>query len=375
MVVAVPDYTLEYTFADTGVIWRDANGVPLTNVSNSVPQGSTFTLGSAGASAIVTDDDGVLEDTVNAPPQSLDTSQQILSQPFGTNAAGDFVRSRGYYEIEDGQGNVGRLYELRIQSATAPFGTTQYWVFSGNIVVDPSMTYTVRGTPDNGTMWLNGYGNVDSATLTEPRCFPAGTLIEAEAGAVAVENLKVGDRVRTRDHGLKPIRWIDTQHLDAQLLAQMPHMRPIRVRAGVLGAGLPRRDLCLSPQHRLVVRNAIVARMFGIDEVLVAVKHLLDIDGLEPVPDGAGVSYFHFLLDRHAIVLAEGAEAETLYTGPQALKTMDPEARRELLALFPQLAVLGHDALPARAGRFAEGRRARRLAERAARNRVALLAG
>ncbi|MBP6679522.1 MAG: calcium-binding protein, partial [Paracoccus sp.] len=67
--------------------------------------------------------------------------------------------------------------------------------------------------------------------------------------------------------------------------------------------------------------------------------------------------------------------AETLYTGPQALKTMDPEARRELLALFPQLAVLDHDALPARAGRFAEGRRARRLAERAARNRVALLAG
>ncbi|MBP6678165.1 MAG: Hint domain-containing protein, partial [Paracoccus sp.] len=125
------------------------------------------------------------------------------------------------------------------------------------------MTYTVLGTPDNGTMWLNGYGNVDYATLTEPRCFTAGTLIEAEAGAVAVENLKVGDRVRTRDHGLKPIRWIETQHLDAQLLAQMPHMRPIRVRAGVLGAGLPRRDLCLSPQHRLVVRNAIVARMFG----------------------------------------------------------------------------------------------------------------
>lgn len=371
----MPDYTLEYTFADSGLIWRDANGVPLASASNNVPAGATFTLGSSGASAIVTDDDGILEDTVNAGAQTLDPSQQVLSEAFGTNAAGDYVRSRGYYEVVDEQGNIGRIYQLRVTSTTVPPVTTQYWVFSGDIVVDPDMTYTLHNPDNADPVAINSTGNVDYDNLTDPRCFTTGTLIETEAGPVAVEDLKVGDRVRTRDHGLKPVRWIDSQDIDADLLAQMPHLRPIRIRAGALGTGLPRRDLCVSPQHRLVVRNAIVARMFDSDEVLVAAKHLLDVDGIETVPEGEGVAYFHFLLDRHEIVLAEGAETETLYTGPQALKTLPAESRREVLALFPQLAVLDHGALPRRAGQFAEGRRARRLAERAARNQVALQAG
>ncbi|AUH66432.1 hemolysin [Paracoccus zhejiangensis] len=262
-------------------------------------------------------------------------------------------------------------YQGSIASSNA-----QYWAIAGDVVIDPSVSYTVRGTPaSDGRIYLNGFGNVDYGLLTEPRCFAATTLIETETGSVAVEDLEVGDLVQTRDNGFKPVRWIESQTLDAGMLAAMPHLRAIRIRAGALGAGLPRRDLCVSPQHRMTVRNAIVARMFDTEEVLVAAKHLLAVDGIEILPEGSGITYLHFLLDQHEIVFAEGAEAETLYTGPQALRTMSPESRAELLALFPELATLDHDALPARAGRFAEGRRARRLADRAARNKVSLIEG
>ena len=51
--------------------------------------------------------------------------------------------------------------------------------------------------------------------------------------------------------------------------------RPIRIRAGTLGNGLPEADLIVSPQHRVLVRSGIARTLFGADEVLVAAKQLL----------------------------------------------------------------------------------------------------
>ena len=123
----------------------------------------------------------------------------------------------------------------------------------------------------------------------------------------------------------------------------------------------------------MVLRNAIVNRMFGEAEVMVAAKHLLDQDGVDIAADDEGVEYYHFLLDQHEIVFAEGAETETLYTGPEALKSLNPAQRREILILFPELASLDHAALPQSALSFAPGRRARHLVQRAARNGQPLL--
>ena len=79
------------------------------------------------------------------------------------------------------------------------------------------------------------------------------------------------------------------------------------------------------------------------------------------------VSYVHLLFDRHEIVAAEGAAAESLHTGPEALKALSPAARAEIAALFPDLA-----RPPARP--LVPGARARRLAARHAANRRALQA-
>ncbi|RJE82742.1 Hint domain-containing protein [Paracoccus onubensis] len=198
-------------------------------------------------------------------------------------------------------------------------------------------------------------------------CFATGTLIETANGTEAVETLQSGDAVLTRDNDLQPIRWIGSRKLSAQDLAAAPQLRPIRIKAGSLGANTPASDLIVSPQHRVLVRSKIAQRMFGTEEVLVAAKQLLEIEGIDVAEDIHEVEYFHFMFDRHEIVFSNGAETESLYTGPVALRSVSPESRKEILSLFPELAEEGFVAQPVRL--LASGRQGRRLAYRHVMNR------
>lgn len=203
-------------------------------------------------------------------------------------------------------------------------------------------------------------------------CFARGTTIATGRGEVAVEDLRPGDLVMTRDDGLQPIRWIGATGVSAARLDLVPALRPIRIRAGALDAGVPARDLVVSPQHRVLIGSRIARRMFGADEVLVAARHLLAIDGIEVARDLTEVEYFHLLLDRHQIVTSNGAATESLYLGPEARKAVGRRAWHEIRALFPDLT---EDALAAsRARDFVPGRKGRRLAARQARNRQPLAA-
>lgn len=188
-------------------------------------------------------------------------------------------------------------------------------------------------------------------------CFAAGTMIATPDGEVAVEDLATGDLVTTVDDGAQPIRWIGRAEVD---LADAPNMRPVRIRAGALGEGVPAADLVVSPQHRVLVRSKIAQRMFGTDEVLVAAKQLLALDGIELADDMDRVTYHHFLFDRHQVVISNGAQTESRFTGSEALKSVGPAAREEILALFPDLADM--QAAPART--LVPGRKGRRLADR-----------
>jgi Ca2+-binding RTX toxin-like protein len=195
-----------------------------------------------------------------------------------------------------------------------------------------------------------------------PVCFVQGTLIATANGEVPVEGLRVGDLIQTMDHGLQPIRWVDSRNLSAKDLSENENLRPIRINMAAVCAGGGTGELIVSPQHRLLVASKVAERMFGNTEVLVAAKQLLVIEGVDVADDFDDVSYFHLLLDQHEIVFANGVPSESLYLGQQAQKSLSAAGQEEILALFPEL--LLPTFMPKSCRPIISGKLARKLAVR-----------
>ncbi|MCT4609891.1 MAG: Hint domain-containing protein [Pelagimonas sp.] len=170
------------------------------------------------------------------------------------------------------------------------------------------------------------------ATGNYVTCFASGTLIRTLSGEVPVENLTVGDQVATLDNGPQVIRWIGSQTVEVK-----GPLTPIRITAGSLGKRVPRRDLIVSRQHRLLVQSQIAKRMFGTSQVLVSAAKLLHLKGVRELKSHKTVTYWHILCDNHEILFANGAPAESLYLGTQTLNALGKKARAEIAFLFPDL--------------------------------------
>lgn len=171
-------------------------------------------------------------------------------------------------------------------------------------------------------------------------CFTPGTRIATPRGEVPVEMLREGDKVVTRDNGLQEIRWVGQKVLDRATLSAQPHLRPVLIRAGALGRGLPERDMLVSPNHRVLMMGERPALYFDESEVFAAAKHLVGAEGITRV-EATGLTYVHFMFDRHEVVLSDGAWTESFQPGDEALKGVGKAQAREILALFPQLETAG----------------------------------
>lgn len=157
--------------------------------------------------------------------------------------------------------------------------------------------------------------------------FTAGTMITLASGAqTPVENLRVGDRVLTRDDGPQPIRWIGHQTTRA-----VGAFAPISIRAGTLNNT---RDLVVSPDHRLFIyqrRDHIGA---GRSEIMVRARHLVNGDSVVRV-SGGFVDYYQMLFDAHQIIYAEGIAAESLLVDTRTRAALPEEVEDRLGDLLP----------------------------------------
>lgn len=277
----------------------------------------------------------------------------------------DSTGSQDYVTVEDPDtgesfgANLGKIYNVDkfvvtlqdgrvIDHNTLPAGLQVRTLENGFVWVD---------VPDT---WLDANGDMAIASIAINRdaqfetvpyysydlydgqpdpvvCFTIGTLIETDQGNKPVEELAVGDMICTMDDGYQPIRWIGSTRRDAVDLAHEPKLRPVRIRAGALGNGLPKRDLMVSRQHRVLVKSKIAQRMFGAEEILVPANKLVGLPGIGIADDIDDVTYFHILFDRHQVIFSEDAPTESLFTGPEALKSVPHEARKEIERLFPEI--------------------------------------
>lgn len=144
-----------------------------------------------------------------------------------------------------------------------------------------------------------------------PVCYAEGTLIDTPTGLRAIEAIKAGDMVVVLRDGKRvaeAANWVGYSTIDLSRHAKPEHAAPIRIKAGALSENVPARDLVLSPEHCMILNGRAVP-----------VKLLVNGGSIAREYPAAPFTYYHIELERHGILLAEGAESESyLDTGNRA---------------------------------------------------------
>ena len=261
----------------------------------------------------------------NPNTQGTNTFQVVLQHTQGGNFEIDLIYQQiqwtnGYTGIaQTGMTNGGAIDYVLPGS-----GNTTALLGSPNATLDP-------GEPNGvwSTRFLNG----------QPVCYVTGTRIAVPGGWTRVEDLAPGDLVLTADHGAQPLQWVGSGAVAADA-----DQAPIRIATGVLGNIA---ELAVSPRHLVLLEGPLCEVLFGEAEVLAAARDLLSLPGVTQDPVGGRVGYHHLLLDRHHILSAEGAGAESLHPGPLALQNLPARARADLETLLSQTEIARLAARPA----------------------------
>ncbi len=144
--------------------------------------------------------------------------------------------------------------------------------------------------------------NVDLVTAPFTTCFAAGTAIATPDGEVGVETLQPGDMVLTADGRAVAVRWLGQVTRNTGLTPNMDHSL-VRIGAGALGHGLPKRDLVVTGEHGLVLDGHLVNACALVNGSTIR---------FEPAAAMADrVTVYHVETDSHEALLAEGVAAES----------------------------------------------------------------
>ena len=195
-------------------------------------------------------------------------------------------------------------------------GATHGTVSAGGVLAIP---VTGGGTHD-----LSLPNNADQVLALTPdgvggtevlACYREGTRLLTPAGEIAVEALRPGDTLLAlsgQSASVRQVKWIGRTTVDLDRHLRPEQATPVRVRAGAFGAAMPHRDLLLSPDHAVRLRDAA-------GEALVPIRLLVNGVSIVSEPATGIVTYLHVELDHHSLLLAEGLPAESyLDTGNRA---------------------------------------------------------
>lgn len=164
--------------------------------------------------------------------------------------------------------------------------------------------------------------------------FARGTLITLATGRqAAIETLRPGDRILTRDHGPQPLRLLGRATLRA-----VGAFAPVVIPTGTLGNS---DDLIVSQHHRMFLYQRRRIPGMPTSELLVQARHLVDNENVF-VREGGVVDWFSLVFDRHEIIYAEGIPAESLMVNDATINRLPPEIAVEVASRFPGLAQVQH---------------------------------
>ncbi len=329
----------------------DARALGLATASSAPPSDSTITLNS-GYSYTWSQSGGIASNTYDA----VGTFEHEISEALGRTAwLGQNIFGDGAdYNILDlfHYGSAGQLAEPFDRAAYSAFtnGGSAYFSLDGGVT--QGLTFSSYSEVSGGTDVADwsyavtgdsfGYatsGLVDAISPTDmqtlnvlgyseisPACYCAGTRIAAARGEVAVEDLKIGDLVRTMSGAFRPLKWIGRRAYSARFAGNHPDLLPIRFKTGSLADNVPARDLLVSPKHAMFL-----------DGVLIPAEQLVNGATIVQEQPGNDVHYFHLELETHDVLIAEGAFSESfvdddsrgMFQNAHEFRELYPDERRK----------------------------------------------
>jgi hypothetical protein len=263
-------------------------------------------------------------------------------------------------------GSVGGVAEIFFQTPTGGNLEALFLDWKGE---NPTSLYTGTNPVSGGAQYssvkeVNGrtsttyhISSTGGGTITTlDSCFAAGTLIATTKGEVMVEDLAVGDVVITADGSEERITWLGHRAIKvAGSNADFKYL--VRIAAGAVAPGLPRRDLLVTQEHCLLLDGVLVPARMLVNGATITLDRSI-----------TSYTYYHVELARHAVILAEGLATESyLDTGNRG-----NFANADMVAMVPAFGTnAGHKAWNKAAAPLATDRATvepiwQRLADRAA---------
>ncbi|SDZ49613.1 Hint domain-containing protein [Jannaschia faecimaris] len=138
-----------------------------------------------------------------------------------------------------------------------------------------------------------------------------GTVVLTGKGEVAVENLKVGDRVITRERGIAVIKAINSMASPACM-----------IRADSLGLGRPERDTTVAYDQHVMLRDWRAETLFDCDVALVPARRLADGKQIAALGD---TDFFRLDFGKPLTIYANGLEAPTGRTEAGVVEITDED--------------------------------------------------
>ena len=254
-------------------------------------------------------------------------------------------------------GNGGQPATLALTSVAQPgdggtFGNSLIDFGDDDAIDLESLAYTSGGngvelTVTNNLLSVTENGATESFILSNPSaqhyyahndgaggtlindavaCYCPGGLILTERGEVAVEDLRIGERVVTAAGVARPIKWIGTRAYSARFARNNADAHPICFKAGSLADDTPHRDLWVSPKHAMFL-----------DGALIPAERLVNGATVVRPPPSADVRYVHVELDSHDVLVVNGAASESfvddssraMFHNAASYAALYPDARRE----------------------------------------------
>ncbi|NHN89127.1 Hint domain-containing protein [Acetobacter conturbans] len=210
--------------------------------------------------------------------------------------------------------NANTHFGINVDSGTKPTSAVYTKNDDGSytltIALDDGKTLTLSDihtadgfVPGSSSFTQDAAGDWIIDTQPVDVCFLEGSLIQTTRGAVAVEDIIVGDEVVVlgAEAQTRPVIWVGMNEATVKVgLDDAEAGYPVRIRKDALAENVPSRDLLVTSEHCLFLDGAFVP-----------VRMLVNGASISYDRSISSYRYFHVETEAHSVILAENTPTES----------------------------------------------------------------